>query len=45
LSSGVLISFEPYCDFMSGIRPVVIAVAWLSAALILLGFGGKGMGE
>jgi len=31
-------SFQPYCDFASGIRPVIIAVAWLVAAGILIGF-------
>jgi len=33
------ISFQPICDFASGVRPVVIAVAWLTAAGMLLGFG------
>ena len=31
-------SFQMYCDFASGIRPVIIAVAWLIAAGILIGF-------
>lgn len=31
-------SFQPVCDFMSGLRPVIVAVAWLAAAFILLGF-------
>lgn len=30
-------SWQPFCDFASGIRPVVIAMAWLSAALFVLG--------
>lgn len=31
-------SFQIYCDFASGIKPVIIAVAWLVAAGILIGF-------
>lgn len=31
-------SFQIYCDFASGIKPVVLAVAWLVAAGILIGF-------
>lgn len=30
-------SFQPICNFMTSLRPVVIAVAWLAAAFILLG--------
>ena len=36
--ANVEFTFQPICDFMSGLRPIVIAVAWLSAAFILLGF-------
>ena len=32
------IDFTLICDFMTGIRPVMIAIAWLSAAMILIGF-------
>jgi hypothetical protein len=39
--SNVEFTFTTYCDFMSGIRPVVIAAAWLAAAFILLGFKGS----
>lgn len=31
------IPFTQYCDFMSGIKPIVLALAWLSAAMILIG--------
>jgi len=31
------IPFDLFCDFMSGIRPVVISMAWLSAAFIFVG--------
>lgn len=31
------IPFDLFCTYMSGIRPIVIAMAWLSAAFILLG--------
>ena len=30
--------FDLLCQFMTGIRPVIIAIAWLSAAMILIGF-------
>lgn len=35
-------SWQPFCDFATGIRPVVIAMAWLSAALLVLGIARKG---
>lgn len=37
---GVSMAFKwgPICDFANGIRPVVVAVAWLSAALGFFGF-------
>lgn len=31
-------SYQPYCDFATGIRPVVIAIAWLTAAATFFGF-------
>lgn len=34
-------SFEPLCLFASGIRPVVIAMAWFAAGLAFFGFGRK----
>jgi len=39
-AGGIEISYQPVCDFMTGIRPVVLALAWLSAGLILLGLRG-----
>lgn len=30
-------SWQPFCDFATGIRPVVIAMAWVSAFLLVLG--------
>ena len=41
-AGGAVFSFKTYCDFMTGIRPVVLAVAWLSAAFILLGLRKSG---
>lgn len=35
--ANIDIPFTQYCDFMTGIRPVVLAIAWLSAAFILIG--------
>lgn len=34
--------FEPMCDGLGKLRPIIIAVAWLSAALIALGVKGGG---
>lgn len=33
-------SFQPFCDFASGIRPFVIAISMLAAGLFLLGVAG-----
>jgi hypothetical protein len=35
-------SWQPFCDLAVGIRPVVIALAWLSAAIGFLGLSRKG---
>lgn len=35
--SGAAFSFQPICDFMTGIRPVLIGVSWITAAYILMG--------
>lgn len=35
---GVTFSYQPFCQFASGIRPIVIAVAWLLAAGAFFGF-------
>lgn len=34
---GLEMSWQPFCDFATGIRPVVIAMAWVSAFLLVLG--------
>ncbi|MNY71337.1 Neisseria meningitidis TspB protein [compost metagenome] len=42
LSFGpIAFSYEPLCLFASGIRPMVIALAWFSAALTFFGFARK----
>lgn len=38
---GLSFSWQPMCDFATGIRPVVIAVAWLIGAGIFMGFARK----
>ena len=35
-------SWQPFCDLATGIRPVVLALAWLSAAIGFLGLSRKG---
>lgn len=30
--------FQPMCDFATGLKPVILAIAWLSAFFIVLGF-------
>lgn len=39
--TGADFSFTPYCDFMTALRPVLLAVAWLSGAMILIGANRK----
>ena len=34
-------SFQPLCDFSTGIRPVIIGLAWISAVLGFLGLSRK----
>lgn len=36
----VPIPFDLFCQYMTGIRPIIIAMAWLSAGFILLGIKG-----
>ncbi len=36
------VSLQGFCDFASGVRPVIVGMAYLSAALILFGFARKG---
>lgn len=36
----VPIPFDLVCDFMSGLKPIILALAWLSAAMILIGARG-----
>ncbi|WP_425514548.1 virulence factor TspB C-terminal domain-related protein [Georgfuchsia toluolica] len=37
LPHGAVFSYAPMCQFASGLRPVVLAMAWLAAGLIVLG--------
>lgn len=37
LPHGAAFSWQPACDFASGLRPVILALAWLAAATIVLG--------
>ena len=38
LPKGAKFSWAPVCDFATSLRPVIIALAWLAAAFIVLGF-------
>ena len=38
---SISISWQPVCDLASGLRPVVLAVAWLSAGAFVFGVGRK----
>ena len=40
-AAGAAFTFQPYCDFMSAIRPVLVGVAWFSGAMILVGANRK----
>jgi hypothetical protein len=44
LGSSVSISWQPACDFVSMLRPILIAFAGIAAALILLGQRAGGAG-
>jgi hypothetical protein len=35
-------SWEPFCQFADGIRPIVIAFAWITAILGFMGLSRKG---
>ena len=37
LPKGLSFSWQATCDFASGLRPVILAMAWLTAGLILVG--------
>jgi hypothetical protein len=37
LPHGLTFSWQPACDYASGLRPVILALAWLAAGFILLG--------
>ncbi|MGY3872713.1 virulence factor TspB C-terminal domain-related protein [Aeromonas dhakensis] len=40
---AVTLSYQPACDFFSGVRPAILALAWLAALYIALGIPvGKG---
>ena len=40
-SGGAVFSFQPFCDYMTALRPVLIAVSWLSASMIVIGASRK----
>jgi len=42
LHHGAVYSFKPACDFFSGIRPAVIASAWITAVILALSIGKVG---
>ena len=35
------LSFEPVCDFAIALRPILIALAWLSVGFAAFGIGGR----
>lgn len=42
---SISMSYQPVCDFVSMLRPLLIALAFVTAAFILGGFGRSGGGE
>jgi hypothetical protein len=42
IRDDIYFSYQPACDFFIGIRPVVIAAAFVIAALIVIGAGKGG---
>lgn len=37
----VQIPYDMFCQYMTGLRPIIIAMAWLAAAFIVVGFKGS----
>ncbi|MFY9327488.1 MAG: virulence factor TspB C-terminal domain-related protein [Georgfuchsia sp.] len=37
LPHGAVLSYQPTCNFLGGIRPIVLLLAWLAAGFIVLG--------
>lgn len=35
------LSWDPACDFATGLRPIIIALAWFSVAFAMFGIGGR----
>lgn len=38
MPKGLIFEWQPMCQFATGIKPVVLGIAWISAALIVFGF-------
>jgi hypothetical protein len=41
LVGQISVSYSFVCQYVSGLRPVIIALAWMTAAFTLLGFARK----
>lgn len=39
LPKGAVFSWQPACNFAEGLRPILLALAWLAAGFIVLGIG------
>lgn len=39
---GLDFSYQPYCDFASGVRPLILGFAWLAAGLMVVGVARRG---
>ena len=39
--AAIEFSYQPYCDFATGIKPLIIALAWLAAAAMVIGVARK----
>jgi len=35
--SDITLSYQPYCDFSTSIKPIIVAFAWLTAGFIVMG--------
>lgn len=42
LPKGMTFSFDPFCNYASALRPIIIALAWITAGFLVFGFRGNG---
>lgn len=41
LPKGMSFSFQPFCDYASAFRPIILALAWITAGFLAFGYRGN----